>query len=42
MMKENYERTKLEITEFQTPDVIITSGEDPVDAPQGRYMLPIR
>ena len=44
MMKETYERTMLEITEFQTEDVITTSGEpiDPIEEPRGRYMVPIR
>ena len=42
-MKESYERTELEIFEFQTEDVIMTSGE-PIDPeePQDRYMVPIR
>lgn len=42
-MRESYERTEFEITEFQQEDVIVTSGEDPViDAPKDRYMVPIR
>ena len=45
-MKESYERTELEITEFRQKDVIVTSGEDPVNpvinAPRDRYMAPIR
>lgn len=44
-MKEAYERTLLEITEFKSEDVIVTSGEpiDPVaELPKGRFMLPIR
>lgn len=43
MMKEKYERTQLEITEFKSKDVIITSGEDQIlDPPKARYMAPIR
>ena len=42
-MKESYERTELEITEFRQENVIMTSGE-PIDPeePQDRYMMPIR
>lgn len=44
-MKELYERTELDITVFQTEDVIATSGPDnPIEepTPQGRYMMPLR
>ncbi len=36
MMKEKYEKTEIEVIEFQAEDVILTSGEDPVpsDPPQ--------
>lgn len=42
-MKESYERTRLDITEFQQEDVIVTSGEEqtPVE-PTDHYVLPIR
>lgn len=30
---DNYERTKLIITEFDVEDIITTSGEDPVSPP---------
>ena len=33
MNKEIYERMSLEITEFDTEDIIITSGEEPVNPP---------
>ena len=32
MKKEKYERTKLDITEFEAEDVISTSGVNPDDA----------
>lgn len=32
----NCERTQMEIAEFQTQDVIITSGEEPIDVPVGQ------
>ena len=42
MMKEKYERTEIDIFEFQTEDVIMTSGPDDYDEPEDRYMAPIR
>ena len=33
MMKEKYEKTEIEVIEFQAEDVILTSGEDPKEAP---------
>lgn len=39
MYKEKYERSELEIIEFQTEDVILTSNLDP-EAEEGE--LPIR
>ena len=41
-MKEKYERTELELIEFLTEDVIMTSGEGDYDEPQDHYMAPIR
>lgn len=42
-MKESYVRSQLQITEFNSEDVIITSTPDPVvEPPKGDYMLPIR
>lgn len=44
-MKESYERTKLEISEFLKEDVIVTSGEeiDPLNKkPKDRFLIPIR
>ena len=40
MMKENYERTELDIIRFQTRDVIMTTGE--YEDPEDDYMMPIR
>lgn len=40
-MKEKYERTEIDIFEFQTEDVIMTSGLDD-DDPDDEYMVPIR
>lgn len=42
MMKEKYERTKLDIIKFETEDVIMTSGPLDDDEPQDRYMMPVR
>ena len=42
MIKEKYERTEIDIFEFQTEDVIMTSGLDDYDAPDDKYMAPIR
>ena len=40
-MKEKYERAELDIIEFETYDVILTS--DPSDEePEDEYMLPVR
>lgn len=39
MKKERYERTELVIFEFQTEDIIMTSGETPIE---GADELPIR
>ena len=39
MKKERYERTEIEIIEFQTEDLIVTSGEIPIE---GDDELPIR
>lgn len=39
MKKERYERTEIEIFEFQTEDLIVTSGEIPTEGPDE---LPIR
>lgn len=39
MRKEQYERTELEIFEFQTEDIIMTSGEFPEEE---ENELPIR
>ena len=39
MKKERYERTEIEIFEFQTEDLIMTSGETPIEGPDE---LPIR
>lgn len=41
-MKEFYERTELNITEFQQEDVIMTSTPDTDYNPLGKYMLPIK
>ena len=41
-MKEKYERTEIDIFEFQTEDVLMTSGLDDYDEPDDEYMVPIR
>lgn len=42
-MKETYDRLELEITEFETEDVITTSGtEQAPKAPVDHYMTDIR
>jgi hypothetical protein len=41
-MKESYERTEINITEFQQEDVIMTSTPDTDHNPLGKYMLPIK
>ena len=44
-MKEKYERTEIDIIEFLTEDVIMTSGPDDYDDyddPDDKYMAPIR
>ena len=44
-MKDSYERTILNITEFQQEDVIVTSTVDPLEpdnVPKGKFMAPIR
>lgn len=41
-MKESYERTQLEITEFKSEDVIVTSNEESLLEPHGKYMMPLR
>ena len=41
-MKESYERTELEIIKYQQEDVILTSGEDPLDPSNDKYVMPIR
>ena len=38
VLKEKYEKTNLEIIEFQTEDVIMTSG--PLDDDESRYETP--
>ena len=42
MIKEKYERTEMEVIEFQTEDVIMTSGEeyeDDIIGQSGRISL---
>ena len=43
MKKEKYERTELEFIEFETKDVILTSGVNPDDEYEGeRVMIHLR
>lgn len=40
-MKEKYERTELELIEFQSQDVIMTSEPDDYANPDDHYQAPI-
>ena len=39
MPKEKYERTELEVIEFETKDVILTSGVNPDDEYEGERVM---
>ena len=40
MEKEKYERTELDIIQFQTEDVIMTSTVDPQDDDEYEWIIP--
>ncbi len=42
MKKEKYERTELEVIEFETKDVILTSGVNPDEYEGERVMIHLR